>query len=92
MRTSVKENRRLFWVVSTTTMRCKNPSHLACSTYLHVWKKTCGCEEESFVVEKKCCIFGVQRLRKKIRFSLVGVTLIRGCAYFGRRTQVLLAL
>ena len=69
MRTSRKANHKLFWVVSTTTMRCKNPSHLVFCLYLHAWKKLYCCEGVSFVVEKKVLHFWRWEDEKKNQVS-----------------------
>ena len=65
MKTSIKGNHKLFWVVSTTTLRCKNPSLLTFCMYLHAWKKIYCCEEVSFVVEKKVLHFWRWEAEKK---------------------------
>ena len=69
MRTSIEGNHKLFWVVSTTTLKCKNPSHLAFCMYLHAWKKSYCCEEVSFVVGKKVLHFWRWESEKKIQVS-----------------------
>lgn len=51
-------------MVSPTTPRCKNPSHLVFYMDLHAWKIKCCCEEVSFVVEKKGCFLAVRYFGK----------------------------